>query len=524
MNAEAETATARPPGGLSGLAARNAASAVVSRVASILLGLVLTPFILHRLGSTLYGLMTATSSGFEYLTLMRGGLGAAMRRHVTIRVHDGRSDEVRRHYAAGFWWGLILRVPILIAGLLAAGPLCRWIGIPAGLMADAVTGVRFLVAGAVVSDAAAIFEVGPYASGNLVGLSMVRTMGVGVRLAVVVAAFLLFRPTLGLYGAALIVVQIVILFMLAVLAQRSRVVGPVVPAPYLGDDRIRKDLFSYGGLALLGQAAAVLWVTTDNLLIGRFYGAAAVTLYSIGARWMPQIRDFLGTMTQSLTPLFTQLEATAPEKRTQAALLRTVGVTSALAVPICLVPCVLGDLFIRRWVGPEYHAAFAILVVSLAPLLLDIAFSPIWFVLLARGKIGWVSTGEMIVAVGNVAISLVLALPLKLGILGFALGNTLALLARNLLLRPLAIRKEPSVPPLGLFILPTLRAIAGGAPALILLYLARPWYGGSLVAVVGAGLVSGVLCLAGSALLAVGPASIRHLALALIPSGRNRRS
>jgi hypothetical protein len=72
-----------------------------------------------------------------------------------------------------------------------------------------------------------------------------------------------------------------------------------------------------------------------------------------------------------------------------------------------------------------------------------------------------------------------------------------------------------------LIVLP--RALLGGAPALVLLYLLRGVYGGSLIAVIVAGILGGLLCLAGSARMAIGPEGIRrlwHLVLEVV--GRRR--
>jgi hypothetical protein len=58
---------------------------------------------------------------------------------------------------------------------------------------------------------------------------------------------------------------------------------------------------------------------------------------------------------------------------------------------------------------------------------------------------------------------------------------------------------------------PLPRAFLGAAPALGLLLLLRPVYGGSLWGVVLAGALGAALGLAGSLLAAVGPADLRRL-------------
>ena len=83
-------------------------------------------------------------------------------------------------------------------------------------------------------------------------------------------------------------------------------------------------------------------------------------------------------------------------------------------------------------------------------------------------------------------------------------------------MRPLLNRGETALPPLGTTLLTLPAALAGGAPALLLLYFLKPLYAHSLLAIVGAGMAGGLLCLAGSLLTAVGWRDTRGLAAALV--------
>lgn len=504
---------ASPPSsrGLAAVASHNAVWAIAARISAVVVSMMLTPFVLDKLGRELYGVVVAVTSVFEYMSLIRGGVGGALRRYVTLYLHGGRWEAARDFYAAGFWWSNILRTVILVVGIAVALPLCGFLRLPEAARPDAAIGVALVFLAAVIADQGNVFSIPIYATGRTVWLSIVSAVGTWGRLGLTVAALSLLVPTLRVYGFALVLTQLVSVFALMILAQRTRVVGPVLPRPQLGSPQLRRELFGYGGLALLSQAASLLYVSTDNLFIGRLYGVAAVTHYSLGTRWAPIITGFLGATMSGLMPLFTSFEARGEAARSRAALVRVVAITTALSVPVCLVPCVVGDLFLLRWVGPEYPDSYRYMLAMLAPAALDGALAPLWMALLARGRIGWIATSDILVAVGNVAISLLLAQVFHLGLLGFALGNTIATLAKNLLLRPLMGRRDPSMPSMRSTLSPLPWALLGTAPGLILLWLARPWFGGSLAGVIVAGFAGGAVCLAGSLLAAVRVAELRKL-------------
>lgn len=507
---------------LTAVAARNAITSIGARTSGMLLAVILTPFVLHRLGRDLYGIAAAAASLLEYLWLLRGGLGGAMRRYVTVSYHAGRRDEADRFYAAGFWWAAALRAVVLVSGILLAHSVCSFLKVPDNLIADASIGVVFLVVAGTISDTGSIFEVPTYVTGSTNILSGVRICGGILRLGFVAGAFLLFRPSLALYGIAMSAVELLITSAIAVVGQTRHVVSSVIPRPAVGDAAVRRALFEFGGLGTISQVAALLYLATDNLLIGRIYGPAFVTEYSLGTRWAPIIGGFLLAGISAIAPLLTQLEAKGDTVRSRKAVLRAASLSASLGVPMCLVPCVVGDVFLARWVGEEYRHCVQYMIAMLAPMVIGVTLAPIWIAMVARGKIGILAIADVTVAVANPFLSLFLAITLDMGLLGFALGNTAAALAKNLLLRPLLGRSEPGTPSTGRTLLVLPKALLGGAPALLLLHFTKPYYGGSLAGIVAAGLVGGVLCLAGAALLAIGWADIRMLSGVVMPKLRGR--
>lgn len=501
----------RKSGGLSIVALRNAGFAAVTRASSLIVGLLLTPIVLGGLGREVYGLAQVVSSVYEYISLLRGGITTALRRYVTLHHHRGNRLETAAYFAVGFWWSGILRTVILLLGWAIAGPICRFLRVPPDMLPESTLGVALIIAATVIADAGAIFEIPIFATGRTESLSVLRALASWMRLGITAIAFRLFEPSLPLYGVILILVETIPLIVLIPLAQRRGVVGPVFPRWTVGEAGVRKELFSYGRLALVGHVAALLYTATDNVLIGRIYGAAAVTAYSLGARWASLIRGFLRASLTSLVPLLTELEAKGESERSRRAVVEAVRLTSIVAVPCCLVPCVIGDIFLVHWVGEEYRSSYRYLLAMVAPLTLDIALMPVWMAMTARGRIGWITTGDLIVAVSNVVLSLFLALGLKMGLLGFALGNTVAMLAKQLVLRPIAGRRDPTFPSAREYLAPLPRAVAGGTLGLLLLYWMRPWCAQGVLAMLACAAASTALTLAGAAYVTLGVAGIKEV-------------
>jgi O-antigen/teichoic acid export membrane protein len=496
---------------------------VVARVSTLVVGMILTPFLLHRLGAELYGIVLAASSVYEYLSLLRGGIGSALRRFVTFHHHAGRHEEAHRFYAAGFWWAVAIRIVILGLGLLLAQPLARILHAPPASLDDAALGIALIFLASVLSDTSAVLEVPVYATGRTAPLSFFWSALNWVRLGFTVLGFHLLQPRMAVYGGAAVATEIVSIVVLVMFVERARVVRSAVPAPTLGARDIRAELFRYGGFAILFQAATVLYLSTSQLLIGVLFGPDRVAHYSMGARWFPLILSFLVTAIGSLTPLFTSLEARGESERSRDALRRLIAASTVIAVPACLAPVVIGDLFLGAWVGAAYRDAVQYMIALLVPLVFEAAAAPVWMALQARGRIGLAAGIQVPVALGSVALSLMLGLALDLGPLGFALGNGVALVVKNAaLLAWLARRPDPAIPPAGAVLRPLLTSLLGGAPGLALLFLARPLATHGLASVLAVGAAGGLATLAGAALATLGPAGVRALVDTVLRALRRR--
>ena len=420
----------------------------------------------------------------------------------------------------GSSWAWLMRLVIFAVGLALASPLCRLLGLSPELIRDGTIGVALIITATVVADATSMISVPIYATGETHRLAQIRVAMTWGRLVLVAVIFTVFVPSLASYGGSVLLLELLPIPLLLWLANRAGVVRSATPRPDFGDRAVRRELFQYGGFATLAELAGVIYISTNNLIIGRMYGAAVVTHYSLGTRWAPLVRGFLIQSIQSLTPIFTQLEARGESARSLEALHRVVAVTSTLAVPFCLVPCVVGDLFLTHWVGAGIR--------GLQPLSHCRPGSDHGGSRSSAGVDGshrprpdQVDRGQRHHCRGRQCCSRpLLAIGLGLGPLGFALGGGIAVLVRDVLLRPLASRRDDGLPGGRLLFAPLVKSLVGGAPALAALYILRGAYDASLGAVIVAGCAGGVLCLTGSALAALGPAELRSIWLLILSRGR----
>ena len=81
-------AHSRPKAGLASTAARNALATVAVRLSGLVVGMMLTPFLLRRIGPELYGVVVVIWSTFDYL-LFEGHMETCVR----TCVQTGKGQE-----------------------------------------------------------------------------------------------------------------------------------------------------------------------------------------------------------------------------------------------------------------------------------------------------------------------------------------------------------------------------------------------------------------------------------------------
>ncbi|WP_339837927.1 oligosaccharide flippase family protein [uncultured Flavobacterium sp.] len=88
----------------------------VNIVLTNVIGLVLTPFIIHSLGDSEYGLYTLIGSLIAYFTLMDLGLNNTIIRYVSLYKHNNDKEGEKSFLGQIFLMYAIISVVVLLAG------------------------------------------------------------------------------------------------------------------------------------------------------------------------------------------------------------------------------------------------------------------------------------------------------------------------------------------------------------------------------------------------------------------------
>lgn len=419
--------------------ARNALWNVGGTLASLLVGLVALPVLLHALGAARLGVFTLALGLIGFSGLLDLGLGRALTQTVASALGAGRSRE----QAAALVWH-VLRL-LALFGLLWAALL--WVlvplavqhlfHLPAALQSETVFGLRMVA----LSMPFALVATG--AMGALEGVQAFRRVSTQRALLSVVQFGLptltvLLRPDVGWAIAALAASRVLSMavWLHGLRRELPREAGAVHPREDL------HHLLRFGGWLSVSNVVGPLMVYADRFYLASLFPTAALAYYTVPYDAVFRLTSLPMTALNAVFPALAEAQHDAARN---APLLRA---SMRAALAMMLPPIVLATAFalplLTLWLGTDFaeHAARIFQWLLLGVLINSAAHVP-YAALQAQGRADL--TARLHVLELPLFAALLVTCVRRWGVEGAALAWTLRVALDALLLYASAWRLQPAL-------------------------------------------------------------------------------
>src|SRR5439155_4281033 len=183
---------------------------------------------------------------------------------------------------------------------------------------------------------------------------------------------------------------------------------------------------NYGSVTFMIIVAARLRFKTDEIVIGTFLSAAAITHFNIGARIVDYAGEVVTCLSQIFVPMSSQSDATGNVDRLRKIFVAGNRFCAFIIFPICALLVILGKSVIEVWVGKKYITqSYPVLLIMLIPSTLMLAQSASGRVLFGMGKHRTLAIVTLVEGLSNLILSILLVRPY--GIIGDAVGTAIPL-------------------------------------------------------------------------------------------------
>jgi membrane protein EpsK len=394
--------TTAPPAPFKARTMTGLLSSLLLFAASFLVGILLTPFLVDRLGVAAYGLVPLSFSIANFLALETQVITAIINQKL---VASERDPPLFNHYFSVFFYlCAALASAAVLAFFLLRQPIVDSLHVSEALE----PGAQMLLIASAASVALSLFS-------TPVCAVIYATRGVDLinlgRFLDTVVLFYVWAPSLeivalGLVGGAL-AGALAIAFAAFMQRPSLRLVWPE------GARATLRSLSGLGAGVVLIQAGSLLFSGTELILANMWFGAETAGLYAVSIQWNLVVRNlgFSLASTFVATVMRGFHQDPAGVKRQIIDGMYVLAAVMALAGGFCVGAS--GPLM-TVWLGPDYAGMSQVLSVSAMLAAFGVTASPLYALCLASGRV--LFPGVVVVAAGLLYIATFIVLETFVGI------------------------------------------------------------------------------------------------------------
>jgi O-antigen/teichoic acid export membrane protein len=438
---------------------------------NILVGIFLSPFILHRLGNLAYGAWVLAFSVTGYYGLFDMGIRSSLVRYVSAYHSTNDMGALSKLVNTSLAAYTIIGTLALMATLLVSSYVDSLFKIPADFLTTAKW--LFLMVGSAVALG---FPAGMF-TGILEGLNRFYVTNLTNIVSTLVRAALIVLALLHGYGLLMVAFITVTLPLLASVV-RAAIVLRLLPVRFSWkhvDRRAFREIARYSSVSFIIMIAYKLRFKTDEIVISTFLSVSAVTFFSNGDRLVDYTGEVVSSLAQVFLPMSGQSDAQGNRNQLRQIFIMGNRACALVVFPISATLIILGKSVITAWVGARYvTACYPVMLTLLIPMTFFLAQSASPRILYGMGKhkiLAWITSME---AIANLVLSIILIR--QYGIIGDALGTAIPLTCTALYFYPRHVCRLLGVPLRifirGAYLLPFLLSV----PTVASLLLVRRWF------------------------------------------------
>jgi O-antigen/teichoic acid export membrane protein len=329
----------------------------------VLLGVAVVPYVVHRLGAGLYGLVALVGVLGGFAGLFNLGIGISLAKHVSELYWKGQFDRIHALFRTAFTFSLLAGGAGCVLVLIFRAPLAVSLvhGDPsAGAYVEfamVVTALGILTALPLEPLSALPVALQRFDISNrmVVLLSTIRNAGA----AVVLALGFFFRGVLIVYLFA----SIVGIFGYA---HYGRKLLPGLSLRPGLDAREARCLIGFSAPVFIAGLGGLVVHKVDRLLVAHFLPIAALAFYVIPYALAEKTGIGVSNITSVIFPAASELASMRARGSVRELYIRATKMVLLAAIPITIVLLAIPFQILRYWVGPEYAARGALTLQFLA--------------------------------------------------------------------------------------------------------------------------------------------------------------
>jgi O-antigen/teichoic acid export membrane protein len=343
---------------------RNTIYNSIGRIWLMLVALILTPYILHKLGIQVFAVWSLVFVVANYLGVMDFGIKTSFAKYIAEHYTKKDQDSINAVINCGIIFYLAFSIFITLLAILLKGPIISLLKIPASIYEESVFAILGMVIIFSVNNTFNIFEA------VLIGL---QRMDIQNKILIfaspfnIAGTFFFLEKGFGIRGLVINygIVSLIIILLNIYFSYR------LLPQIRIGFAWVHKEvfkkLFSYGVKMQISSFAFIMHQQADKIILSHFLGLNFVAFYELGQKAANGIKTLPILLLTALVPAVSELEARDNKDKLMELYKRGSKYISLMVFPLIFLSITIAPDLINLWVGDKFPLAvlsFQILVIG----------------------------------------------------------------------------------------------------------------------------------------------------------------
>ena len=408
----------------------------VSIVVKLASGIIYTPFVLHTLGQSQYGIYSLCISFVGYLTILNAGVNAA---YIRFYVQEKAVDEENIEKLNGLFCKIfiVLSAIGLIGGLLIAQ-------FSTVIFGDKITPseyelvkrcfllLAFMIAVEIFS---CLFKSFLTANEEFIFSKSIDVIS-AILAPVLTIPFLFHGANCTIIIGIRLVIALIVLSLDIIFCHKKLSIRFHFSKVEVG---LLKNIMYFTGFIFLQSIMDQMNWQIDKLILSRMQGTSEISIYSVGTTF----NNLYMTISASVAGVFiaetNRLVALNENQKIDNLFIKTSRICAYVTLIIMIEYSFLGSSFIKTWAGLEYSASYTVGFLLMFPLTFSLCLGLGQDITRARNKHGMQVLLDFSICIVNVIISIPFAL--KWGAVGSAMGTFISEIVLCCIIQPIYYHK-----------------------------------------------------------------------------------
>ncbi len=410
-----------------------------SIIASTLIQLLYTPFMIGKLGQSEYGLYSLINSVIGYLTILDLGFGNAIVVYTAKYRAQKKYEEEKKLHGMFFIIFTIIGIISGIIGLILFLNVNNLFGSTMNSVELHKAKIMMLILtfNLVISFVFSIYSSILNAYEKFVYQKLISILNTLLRPIIMIPLLLLGYKSISMV-VVITILNIIVLISNYIYCRKKL----NVKIKYRGFDKVLfKTILGYSIWLFLGSIVDKVNWSVDQFVLGAVSGTIAVSIYSVASALNQLFLNLSTAISNVFLPKMAKLVA---EKVSNEELTNEMIKVGRIQYFILFLACsgfvLFGKEFIILWVGKEFVESYYVALLLIIPLCFPLTQNLGLSIMQAMNKYKFKSISTTIMAFFNVIISIFLAK--KFGAIGSAMGTAFALIICNIIIINIYYYKE----------------------------------------------------------------------------------